>query len=339
VNFNREALLRDYASLLPRERIVIEILENVYPDADVLAACQKLKHSGFLIALDDFVPSNQTEPLVNFADIVKVDFLRTSDQDRRMIAKWLSPLGIKLLAEKIERREDIGGALETGYSLFQGHFYCKPQIITTRDIPGFRPNYVRLLRAVSRRELNLAEIEQILKQEPSLLYKLLRYLNSAYFYLCQEVTSIRHALALLGEDNIRKWTYVVALVDLAKDKPDEVVVISLVRARFCELLAPHLDLSNRETDLFLLGLLSAMETIIGREMAALLEEVPLAEEVREALIGTVNLFRHVLDIPLGYERGDWQQVHDAEMRLGLSGSQVPDLYLQSVEWTRRIYCN
>jgi EAL and modified HD-GYP domain-containing signal transduction protein len=339
VNFNREALVRDYASLLPKERIVVEILEDVYPDADVLAACERLKHSGYLIALDDFVPSNQTEPLISFADIVKVDFLSTSDQDRRMIARWLSPLGIKLLAEKIEHREEIGRALETGYSLFQGYFYCKPQVITTRDVPGFRPNYVRMLRAVSRRELNLLEIEQILKQEPSLLFKLLRYLNSAYFYLCQEVTSIRHALALLGEDNIRRWTYVVALVDLAKDKPDELVVISIVRARFCELLAPRLGLRSRETDLFLLGLLSAMDTIVGREMAALLEDLPLAEDVKEALTGTVNRLRDILDIPLGYERGDWQQVQAAEMRLGLSGSQVPDLYLQSVEWTRRIYRN
>jgi EAL and modified HD-GYP domain-containing signal transduction protein len=339
VNFNREALVRDYAFLLPRERIVVEILEDVHPDADVIAACQRLKHSGYLIALDDFVPSGQMESLVSFANIVKVDFLRTSDQDRRMIAKWLAPLGIKLLAEKIEHREDIGSALETGYSLFQGFFYCKPQVLTARDIPGFRPNYARMLRAVSRRELNLLEIEQILKQEPSLLYKLLRYLNSAYFYLCQEVTSIRHALALLGEDNIRRWTYVVALVDLAKDKPDELVVVSLVRARFCELLAPRLGLRNRETDLFLLGLLSAMEAIVGREMAALLEEVPLAEDVKEALTGTANRFRCVLDITLGYERGDWQQVHAAEVGLGLGESQVPDLYLQSVEWTRRIYRN
>lgn len=337
VNFNRDALLRDYATLLPKDRIVVEILEDVAPDSDVLAAVRRLKQSGYVIALDDFVPSEQMEPLVRLADIVKVDFLLTSDADRKAIARSLAPLGVRLLAEKIEQREDIGKALELGYSLFQGHFYCRPQVLRVREIVGFKPNYLRMLGAVSRPELNLLEIEQILKQEPSLLYKLLRYLNSAYFYLCQEVTSIRHALALLGEENIRKWTYVVALVDLARDRPDELIVICLTRGRFCELLAPCTGMRNRETDLFLLGLLSSIDAIVGRDMASVISEMPLSEETREALMGTSNRLRPALEIALGFERGDWQAVHAAETALGLSESQVPDLYLQAVEWTRRIY--
>jgi c-di-GMP-related signal transduction protein len=337
VNFNREALVRDYASLLPRERIVVEILEDVRPDTEVLAACRRLKRSGYLIALDDFLTFERSGPLISFADIVKVDFQRTTENERRIIAECLGARGVKLLAEKVEQPEDVQKAMEMGYTLFQGFFYCRPQILMAREVPGFRPNYIRMIRAVNRRDLDLREIEQILKQEPSLLFKLLRYLNSAYFYLCQEVTSIRHALALLGEENIRKWTFVVAMVDLAKDRPDELVAISLVRARFCELAAQRLKQRNREIDLFLLGLLSTLDAIVGRALPSLLQEMPVAEELKIALQGGNNRFRHILDLVLAYEHADWQQVRACAEILCLNEAEVPDWYLQSVEWTRRIF--
>jgi c-di-GMP-related signal transduction protein len=221
-----------------------------------------------------------------------------------------------------------------GYSYFQGYFFCKPQMMSAREVPGFKLNYLRLLHAVNRTNLELPEVEKILRQEPSLLMKLLRYLNSAYFGLRGQITSIRHALTLLGENNVRKWTSVVALLDLANDKPAELVVTSLVRARFCELLARPLRMLERETDLFLLGLLSVMDAVQGCSMVSFLAEMPVVDEVRAALLGNSNRLRTVLDSVIAQEMGNWHDLRICAEQMGVDEDVLPQTYLQAVQWQR-----
>lgn len=337
INFTRNDLVRDLPTLFPQERIVVEILESTLADPEVISACRKLKQAGYLIALDDFVLSPRSEPFLPFADLVKVDFRTTREHERETLVRHLAPRGIKLLAEKVETQEDILAARETGYTYFQGFFYCRPQIVSTSGLSGFKPNYMRILQAVNRPEMNLRDVEEILKQEPSLLYKLLRYLNSAYFGLRAEVTSIRHALALLGEEKLRKWTSVAAMVHLAHNKPAELIVTSLVRARFCESLAAPLGMRLKETDLFLLGLMSTMDAVLGRHMAQVVCEVPLSDEVRAALLDEQGRFRDVLSVALGLERGAWKEISAPIARLRLEDSSIPGTYLSAVEWTTRIF--
>ncbi len=337
INFTRSDLIRDLPTLFPRERIVVEILESTLADPEVISACRKLKQAGYLIALDDFVLSPRSEPFLPFADVVKVDFRTTREHERETLVRRLAPRGIKLLAEKVETHEDILAARETGYTYFQGYFYCRPQIVSTSGLSGFKPNYMRILRAVNLPEMNLREVEEILKQEPSLLYKLLRYLNSAYFGLRAEVTSIRHALTLLGEEKLRKWTSVAAMVHLAHNRPTELIVTSLLRARFCESLAAPLGMRARETDLFLLGLMSTMDAVLGRHMAQVVCEVPLSDEVKAALLDQQGRFRDVLSIALGLERGAWKEISNPISRLQLDENSIPQTYLSAVDWTTRIF--
>ena len=337
INFTREDLIRDFPTLFPRDRIVVEVLESTVADPEVISSCRRLKQAGYTIALDDFVLSPRSEPFLPFADLIKVDFRSTSALDRKRLADHLAPRGIKMLAEKVETHEDILAARDTGYTYFQGYFYCRPRIVTTSGLSGFRPNYMRILQAVNRPEMDLREVEAILKQEPSLLYKLLRYLNSAYFALRTEVTSIRHALALLGEEKLRKWTSVAAMVHLAHNKPSELIVTSLVRARFCESLAAPLRMAAKETDLFLLGLMSTMDAVLGRHMSQVVTEVPLSDEVRAALLNEAGCFRDVLSIVLSLERGTWEDISQPIARLGLDESLIPGIYLHAVEWTTQIF--
>ena len=337
INFTRSDLVRDLPTLFPPERIAVEILESTPADADVISACRKLKQAGYLIALDDFVHSARSEPFLPFADVVKVDFRTTRGHERETLVRHLAPRGIKLLAEKVETHEDILAARETGYTYFQGYFYCTPQIVSTSGLSGFKPNYLRILQAVNRPEMNLREVEEILKQEPSLLYKLLRYLNSAYFGLRAEVTSIRHALALLGEEKLRKWTSVAAIAQLAHNKPAELIVTSLVRARFCESLAEPLGMRVKETDLFLLGLMSTMDAVLGRLMAQVVCEVPLSDEVRAALLDEQGCFGDVLRVVLGLERGAWKEISQPIAQLRLDESSIPGIYLSAIDWTTRIF--
>jgi c-di-GMP-related signal transduction protein len=337
INFTRSDLVRDLPTLFPQDRIAVEVLESTVADGEVISACRRLKQAGYFIALDDFVLSPRSEPFLPFADVVKVDFRTTREQERETLVRHLAPRGIKLLAEKVETHEDIRAARETGYTYFQGYFYCSPQIVSTSGLSGFKPNYMRILQAVNRPEMNLRDVEEIFKQEPSLLYKLLRYLNSAYFELRAEITSVRHALALLGEEKLRKWTSVVAMVHLAHDKPSELIVTSLVRARFCESLAVPLGMRAKETDLFLLGLMSTMDAVLGRHMAQVVCEVPLSEEVRAALLNERGRFRDVLSIALALERGTWKEMSLPISRLRLVESAIPEIYLNAVDWTTRIF--
>jgi c-di-GMP-related signal transduction protein len=337
VNFTREALIQDYPMLLPREQIVVEILEEVRPDDQVLAACRRLKNAGYTIALDDFLSSQAANPLAGYADIIKVDFLTTAPAEREGLVHRFSPLGIKMLAEKVETQSDIALAQKMGYTYFQGNFFCKPQMMSAREVPGFKLNYLRMLQVINRMHLDLDEVERILRQEPSLLMKLLRYLNSANFGLRSRVTSIRHALALLGENNVRKWTSVVALLDLAEDKPAELIVTSLVRARCCELLAQPLRMPECETDSFLLGLLSVMDAVLDRRMVDVLAEMPVGEEVKAALLGDTNRLRAVLDSAIAQELGNWHRLRICAEQMRVEEDLILRAYMQAVQWQRSIF--
>ncbi len=339
INCTREMLVKGYMALLPKEQVVVEILETVEPDEEIIGACLRLKRAGYLLALDDFVYEDKYEPLLELADIIKVDFQATEAAGRKSLVERMAPRGVKLLAEKVESKQEFEQAVEMGYDYFQGYFFSRPQILSGQDVPGYKLNYLRVLQAVNRPEVNLREIENVIKQDVSLTYKLLRYLNSAFFGFRTQIKSIKHALALLGQEEIKKWTSLVAMASMGEDKPPELVINTIIRAVFCEALAPKLRMQGRETDLFFLGMFSLMDAILERSMSSILAEMPIAEDVKVALLGKDNSFRQVLETVVAYEKGDWGKFSRLAGRLKLHEAVVPEIYLKSVEWTKQIFQN
>jgi c-di-GMP-related signal transduction protein len=335
INVTREVLLSDYASLLPKDIAVVELLETVEPDEAVVAACRKLKDEGYLLALDDFVHRDDYRALVELADIIKVDFLSTKRAEQQALADALLPRGVKLLAEKVETREVYEDAVKMGYSYFQGYFFCKPEIIARRDVPGFKMNYFRILQEVQRPELDFGEIEAIIKRDVSLSYKFLRYINSATFSLRNEVSSVRQALNLLGETPVKKWVSLITLTSMAQDKPAELVMQALIRAKFCELLAPGARLKARANELFLMGMLSLIDAIMDQTLSSILTELPISEEVKVALLDGGNRLGDVHQFVLAYERGDWGKLAEQSARLEFDESLLPHAYLEAVEWVQQ----
>jgi len=236
INVPREILLKEYMFFLPREQVVVELLETVEPDAEVLQACQKLKHAGYLIAMDDFVYEPRYEPLLEFTDFVKVDFLATPEEARKSLLQKISPLRVRLVAEKVETLEMFQHGIESGYSFFQGYFFSKPAILVAKDIPTFKANYFQLLKEIHTVGTDLNKLDEIIRRDVALTYKLLRYINSAFFGLPHKIKSVKQALVLLGEKTIKNWISFVALASMAVDKPEELLVLTIVRARFCEML-------------------------------------------------------------------------------------------------------
>ncbi|MFZ3246670.1 MAG: HDOD domain-containing protein [Candidatus Acidiferrales bacterium] len=337
INLSQNSLLLEHALLLPSERIVVEVLETVKPVPEVVAACRKLKQAGYRLALDDFEDSPAWEPLLKLANIVKIDFLSTSAAQKKSLAKRFGARGISMLAEKVERIEDFNEAKRLGYRLFQGYFFARPQIISTRDVTATKRQNLRIIAVLGRPEMNFAEVERMLKTEPSLCYKFLRYLNSPLLGFRSEIRSIRHAVALIGENDFRRWLSAMAIVALGEDKPEELTLISISRGLFCESLASQAGLAGRGTDLFFLGLLSVMDVLFGRPMAAVLDEIHVAPDVRDALTGKDNRFKQVLDCVTSYERGDWPACSAVITKLRLSESSLPGLYLRSLDWARQAF--
>ena len=337
INCTRNVLIKGYAALLPKDKVVVEILESVEPDDEVVGACLRLKRAGFMLALDDFIYGERLEPLLSLIDFVKIDFRETTEMDRKALVEKLSPRGIKMVAEKVETMSELHQASEMGYTYFQGYFFSKPEIIVAKDIPGYKLNYLRVLQAVNQPEINLVELENIIKLEASLTYKLLRYLNSAFFGFRTEIRSIHHALTLLGEEELKKWASLIAMAAMGADKPPELVVSVIIRAVFCESLAPRIGMMNRSNDLFLLGMMSLIDAVLDRPLPEILEKMPISHEIKEALLGGENRFRDVYETVIAYEAADWREFAEKARKLNLDEGIVPDLYLKSVEWAKNIF--
>jgi c-di-GMP-related signal transduction protein len=333
VNCTRQVLLQDLVTLLPSNQTVVEVLENVEPDSRVVAVCKRLKEAGYLIALDDFAPLDPREPLCDFADIIKVDVRATDAAERAGLLRRFGSPKCRMLAEKVETQHEFQQARTMGFTYFQGYFFCHPEVITGREVPGNRLQHLRLLEMVARAELDLRELEHTIKQETSICYRLLRYLNSPIFGFALEIKSVRHAMAVLGERELRRWIRLVVTVVAAEGGYSELVLMGLTRARFCELLSPRVQ---SEGDLFLLGLLSVMDAILEVCMDRLLEQIPVEHETKAALLGQPSRLRPLYQLMMAQESGEWAKVSAAAAQLQLSEEEVAAYWWQALEWAQQV---
>jgi c-di-GMP-related signal transduction protein len=331
VNCTREVLFKDLITLLPPTQAVAEILETVEPEDRVIAACKRLKAAGYLIALDDFAPNDPRVPLCKFADIIKIDVRATRPEERAAMIRRFGSSKCKMLAEKIETPEEFHQARDMGFVYFQGYFFCRPELVTGREVPASQLHYVRLLEMVSRPELNTLELEKMLKQEASICYRLLRYLNSPLFGMALEVTSIRHAMAILGEREMRRWIRLVVTVGAAEQACSELILMGLTRARFCELLSDRVQNSG---DLFLMGLLSVMDAILEVSMEVLLQQVPVEHDTKAALLGPKSKLRPLYQLMMAYESGRWADSAVFARQLKLTDEEVSTRWWEALQWAQ-----
>jgi c-di-GMP-related signal transduction protein len=334
VNCTRDTLIEGLVMLLPSATTVVEVLEDVPPDADVIAACRNLKEEGYLIALDDYVAEDAREPLAEIADIIKVELPQTSEEQRAELIKRYGPWRCRMLAEKIETQAEFARAREQGFVYFQGYFFRRPEMLNTHDVPANRLHYVRMLQEVSRPELDVKGLEKLIKSEMSVCYRLLRYLNSAVFGFRREIHSVRHALTILGERELRRWVRLVAAVGAGQDKTSDLVLSALVRGRFGELLAPRV--THGESDLFLLGLLSLIDAMLEMPMADVLDRIPLDHESKAVLQGQPSLLRPVYQLMLAHESGEWEAAAQLSQSLRLNSEEVAGYYWQAQQWAREV---
>jgi c-di-GMP-related signal transduction protein len=326
VNVDELALRLGAPRLLPADRIVVEILETVRPTEEIITICRDLRSAGYQLALDDFIDAPGLEPLVDLVQYLKVDFQLLKPEERARVAKKYARNGMSLLAEKVETREDLAEARSLGFCYFQGYFFCKPSMLETRQIPVNQLVQLQLLNAVAAPEINYGVVEELMKQEPSLLYRLLRYLNSPVLGLRSEVHSVRQALTLLGEQEFRRWVSVFAMIAMSQGKPPELMRTALTRAYFCEEFSDATQLTDRRSSLFLMGLLSVADALLDKPMEQVLASLPVTQEVKTALSGGENRLREVYEAVLVWERAEWPLLPAVAQRLGCDEEKVPEAY-------------
>jgi EAL and modified HD-GYP domain-containing signal transduction protein len=337
INCTHRVIQEGVFTTLPRQQAVIEILEDVDPDEKIIAACTQLKKQGYTLALDDFVYHENYEPLLKLADIIKVDVLLSNEEEQARLAEMMIPRGIKMLAEKVETHEVYENTKKMGYQYFQGYFFAKPVIISRKDIPTNKVQFLRILKDVNAQDVDFKKLALTIQSEVSLSYKLLRLINSAAFALRHRVTSILQALSLLGLHEIRSWVSLLSISSMADDKPAELVVSSLIRARLCEQLAHPCGIGNRQSDLFLIGLFSLLDVIMSRPIEEILAEISVEDDIIETLLDTPGPLYRVLTLVIALEQGKWDQVSKLATELQINESILAQFYLDAVKWSQDIY--
>ena len=334
INFD-SSLLLEHAAVLPFPYAVFEILENVKPAEDVLAACRELKKKGYKLALDDVVVEARIEPWLDVVDIVKVDFLSADPQTLKVLATRCKERKIQTLAEKVETRSDFENAVALGYDYFQGFFFGRPTVVQGRTMSETKLVLVQLLRELSADEVDFDRIEPLMQRNVPLVYKLLRFMNSPLFAWRSQIKSVRHAMALLGEEELRKWLCLLVVAGLGSDTIPQLLVDSLVRARFAELVSHKTTLNRKKSSAFLLGLLSHLDAILHRPMEEIITELDLEEDLASALLGPANEQNHLsllYELIQAYERVDWIRTAAFGEGLKVGPNYVASAYVKAVEW-------
>jgi EAL and modified HD-GYP domain-containing signal transduction protein len=334
VNFDHRLLLEDMHLTLPRESIVIELLETVVPSEELVALCQSIQQQGYSLALDDFTDKPEFAPLTRMADVIKVDMRLSSREEQLRLVQTYKPRGVQMLAEKVESYAEFEWALGAGYDLFQGYFFARPEMVRSRQIPAGMTTCLQLLQEVQSVDLDFQRLERLIGRDVSLTYTLLRYANSAMLQRRSEIQSISRALAALGEQNIRRWVVLATLPMLATNKPGELVKLSLVRAHFCEQLAGLVHLKSTN-EAFLMGMFSLLDALIDQPLDEALLSVGLGKEVSEALLGAApdgDLLTSLYQLTLCYEAANWDEVERLSRNCGVSPATVAETYINATVW-------
>ncbi len=332
VNFGAGSLQAGLSEFLPPDQVVIEILESVEPTDENYELVRRLFHEGFRMALDDFAYKPEWRRFLKLVRMVKFDIIATPLDEIGPIVTALSRYpNLKLLAEKIETQEDYKQARDMGFHFFQGYYFAQPQMLQFKDAVANYPLVMAVYAETVKKNIDITRITRYFEQDTALAYKLLRLINSGLFPLKERIESMKQALVYLGENRVRKFVNLIMTAYVARDKPPELMQLSIIRSRFCELVAKKVcpAMSNQA---FLVGLFSLIDAILDQPMEQVVERLPFPEPLHEALLGSKNTLYYILEVVKAYEKGSWWAMQKACEPLNMSDDCLPEFYQSAIAW-------
>ena len=336
VNFPYQSLINQIPALFPAKKIVVEILEDCEPTEELLDAIKALNQKGYKIALDDFIPSPEWIPFLPFIHLIKFDIRIVPVKKAIKFIQKLKGTKIRFLAEKVETYQELKDAQEAGFHYFQGFFFSKPEIIRQKAIDPSFLTIVQLCTAISRDEVDYNEVERIISVDVSLSYKLLRFVNSSSA-ISSQISSFHQALAYLGEQRLRKFVSLVAIASAQEGKPDSLYALSILRARFCELLLAKTHKSADNSQAFLTGMFSLLDSLLDLPLPVIIESIPIDDIIKEALLEHKGLLGDILKLAIAYEHADWDEVFEISDKIQASEEDLIECYEQSTCWAEELF--
>jgi EAL and modified HD-GYP domain-containing signal transduction protein len=322
VSVGRDFVLDGLVQVIPASLGGLQISQSEELDEELVDALRDLKGQGYRLALDGFGLASGATSALDVFDIVKLDVLELGQDGLREAVVRLQDQPCKVLAQRVATHPDHEFCAELGCDLFQGYFFCQPAVVGTRSISANRLALLQVVAALQRSDVELSDVEKLIARDVALSFRMLRYVNSAFFGVRSEVRSIGHALALLGLDNARRWATLSVLASV-DGKPTELTLTALTRARFCELAGEELGLASG-AELFTLGLFSVIDALMDTPMQDVVESLPLADDMREALVHRRGPLGELLEAAAAREHG--------ETGAAAAVPHADELYLRSVIW-------
>lgn len=332
INFHQDTLLHRFPTFLDPKKVVIEVVETVKPTDELVNACKNIKELGYTLALDDHDFDPQWDELLPFTDIIKVDIVECDEQVLLDNITKCKNLNIKLVAEKIETAEDFEKYKEMGFDYFQGYFFAKPEIIKQKKLPTSKLSLIELIGVSGAADFDLAKVSEIIERDVSLSYKLLRFINNPTVNKANQISSLRHALNYMGQVEVKKFVALLALANLGDSKPVELIHLSLVRAKFCDLMAQSRSMSDNPPKGFLVGLFSLLDALLDQPMLSVVEKLPISEDVKGALCGEENELKKFLSLIRAFEKGYWKGVANISEQLSIDLKMTQAFYNESLKW-------
>jgi EAL and modified HD-GYP domain-containing signal transduction protein len=326
INLTRNFFIGKFPIPFPPDRVVLEVLESVVADDEVLRALRRLSAQGYRIALDDFVFERCPAELIDIADIIKIDVQALDRQEVERHVRLLQGRHLKLMAEKVETYEEFAYCKELGFDFFQGYFLCYPNVVEGPRVTLDRLTSLEILAKLQDPHVSLNDLDELLRRDVVLGYKLMRLVNSLSTGFTHKVDSLRQAAAVLGLHTIKSWLTLVSIGGLGHP-PRELIRTALLRAKMCELLASEQGAGTQEK-FYTVGLFSVLDAMLGIPMERVVTELPLADELSGALLSFEGTLGGALKCVIAYERGQWCDVH----WLGLERHQISDAYFKAVNW-------
>lgn len=337
INCPRELLVSGALEVLDPRRVVLEILESVTPDPEVISACTHLRRLGYALALDDFEGGDEWAPLLEVSRFVKLDVLNVPLDTLKLRVARLRAYPVRLVAERVEDAAVFSACRTLGFSLFQGYYFQRPEVLGRRSLPTGMVRIAKLMALVQDTRVSDAELEEELRSDPGLSVKLLRIVNNAATGH-HHVASLRHAIQLAGRRTLYQWLalLLVSSVPASNDVEREAILVALERGRFCELLALDAGRRDQADPLFLAGLLADLDRLLGITREELIAQLGLADEVAAALRGEPGPHTPYLAMAHAYTQGAWDEVASSAPRLGVHETELPELFGEAGGWARKI---
>lgn len=330
INLTQAFLNEEEALPISPEQVIIEVLEDIPVNFQLLKSVKRLSEAGFTVALDDYIYNPAHKPLVAMADIIKIDIMQLSQKQLINHVNILKKFKARLLAEKIETMEEFEFCIKLGFDYFQGYFLSKPRIIKSKSLPTNKLAVLNLLAVLQNPEVEINELEQAISFDVAMSYKILKLINSAFFNFPSQIESIKQAIVILGRRQLRSWASMMAMSKL-DDRPSEMIVMAMARAKMCELLAEAGGMRTVDS-FFTVGLFSALDILMEKALEEVIEPLPLGEDLVAALLRREGALGEALNCTLAYETADF----DNAVFRHLETSDVVDANVEAVSWANMV---